>query len=98
MGSIVYPDILSLRSLVFIVAKRKKNLIPTLFESFNVELSRLDKKFQTSQFSFDCELNYHDQKVRRTPTHDIRKYWTAVSTLLSLISSVYGDLHHQRSN
>ena len=34
-----------------------------------------------------CELNYHDQKIRRTLAHDIRKYWTAVSTLLGLINS-----------
>ena len=40
------------------------------------------------------ELNYHDQKIRRTPTPDIQKHWTAVSTLLGLISSVYRDLHH----
>ena len=35
------------------------------------------------------ELNYHDQKISRTPTHDIREHWTAVSTLLGLISNVY---------
>ena len=45
-----------------------------------------------------CELNYHDQKIRRTPTHDIREHWTAVSTLLGLISSVYRNLDHWRSN
>ena len=45
-----------------------------------------------------CELNYHDQKTWRTPTHDIRKHWTAVSTLLGLINNVYYDLHHWRSN
>ena len=43
-------------------------------------------------------MNYHDQKIRRTPTHDIREHWTAVSTLLGLISSVYRNLHHWRSN
>ena len=36
-----------------------------------------------------CELNYHDRKIRRTLTHDIRKHWTAVLTLLGLISIVY---------
>ena len=46
----------------------------------------------------NCELNYHDQKIRRTRKHNIRKHWTAVSTLLGLISSVYRDLHHWRSN
>ena len=35
------------------------------------------------------ELNYHDQKIHRTPTHDIREHWTAISTLLGLVSSVY---------
>ena len=45
-----------------------------------------------------CELNYHDQKIRRTLTYDIRKHWTAVSTLLGLISSVYRDLYRWRSN
>ena len=44
------------------------------------------------------ELNYHDQKIRQTPTHDIQKHWTAVSTLLGLISSIYHDLHHWRLN
>ena len=43
-------------------------------------------------------LNYHDQKIRRTPTHDIREHWTAVSTLLGLISNVYRNLYHWRSN
>ena len=45
-----------------------------------------------------CELNYHDQKIWRTLTHDIRKHWTAVSTLLCTISSVHHALHHWRSN
>ena len=44
-----------------------------------------------------CELNYHDQKIRWTLMHDMRKHWTAVSTLLGLISSVYCDHHHWRS-
>ena len=34
-----------------------------------------------------CELNYHDQKIRQTLACDIRKHWTAVSTLLG---------HHQQ--
>ena len=33
-----------------------------------------------------------------TLTHDIWKHWTAVLTLLGLISSVYHDLHRWRSN
>ena len=36
------------------------------------------------------ELNYHDQKIRWTLTHDKQKYWTALATLLGL--------HHWRSN
>ena len=40
-----------------------------------------------------AELNYYDQKMRRTLTHDIQKDWTAVPTLLGLISSAYRDLH-----
>ena len=44
-------------------------------------------------FLFYRELNYHDLKI-----HDIWKHWTAVSTLLGLISSVYRDLHDWRSN
>ena len=39
-----------------------------------------------------CELKYHDQKIRRTPTNDIRKH------LLGFVSSVYYDFHHKRSN
>ena len=38
-----------------------------------------------------CELNYHDQKIRRTPIY--RK-----TTLLGIISSVYRYLHYWRSN
>ena len=45
-----------------------------------------------------CELNCYDQKTRQTLAHDIRKHWTAVSTLLGLISSVYRDLPHWRLN
>ena len=41
----------------------------------------------------DVQLK-HDQKICRTLTHDIRKHWTAVSTLLGLINSVYRDLQH----
>ena len=43
-------------------------------------------------------MNYYNQKIRRTLTHDIQKHWTAVSTLLGLISSVYRNLHYRRSN
>ena len=43
-------------------------------------------------------LNYHDQKIRRTPAHGIREHWTGDSTLLGLYSSVYRNLHHWRSN
>ena len=45
-----------------------------------------------------CKLKYHYQKIRRTPTHEIREHWASVSTLLGLISSVYRNLHHWRSN
>ena len=45
-----------------------------------------------------CELNYHYQKIWRTLTYDIQKHWIAISTLLDLISSVYHDLYHGRSN
>ena len=40
--------------------------------------------FVKSNTSRNCTLNFHDQKIRRTPTGDIRKHWTAVSTLLGL--------------
>ena len=45
-----------------------------------------------------CELNYHDQKIRRTLACDIQKHWTAVLTLLGLLSNVYRDLLHWKSN
>ena len=35
-----------------------------------------------------CGLNYHEQKIRRTLTHNIRKRWTAVSTLLGLLNMI----------
>ena len=48
--------------------------------------------------TFYMKLNYHDQKIRRTLTHDIQKHWTAISTLIGVISSVYRDLHRWKSN
>ena len=45
-----------------------------------------------------CKLNYHDQKIWQTLAHDTWNHWTAVSTLLGFISSVYCDLPHWRSN
>ena len=42
--------------------------------------------------------NYHDHKIRRTSVRDTWRHWTSVSTLLDLISSVYRDLPHWRSN
>ena len=36
--------------------------------------------------------------VTRKSSEHLRKHWTAVSTLLGLISSVYCDLHHCSSN
>ena len=30
-----------------------------------------------------CELNHHDQKIRRTLMHDTRKQWTAVYIVIS---------------
>ena len=59
------------------------------------------KSFQSFLFgngSDFYELNYHDQKIQQTLAHDIQYYWTAVLTLLGLISSVYCDLPHWRLN
>ena len=44
--------------------------------------------------------NYYNLKGKDIDIHvrDIRKHRTAVSTLLGLISSVYRDFHHWRSN
>ena len=36
--------------------------------------------------------------MTRTFMHDLRKQWTAISTFLGLISSVYRDLYHLRLN
>ena len=55
-------------------------------ESFNTLL--LFIKTQKIGISFSSELNYHDQKIRQTIARDIRKHWTAILTLLGLISSV----------
>ena len=43
-------------------------------------------------------LNYYVQKIRQTLAHHIRNHWTADSTLSYLISSVYRDISHWRSN
>ena len=79
---------------------------PRMFRIDNIVLSCLYifLVFLVSQILSDIfpwEFNYHDQKItmtrkRRTPTHDIRKNWTAVSTLLGLICSVYRNPHHWR--
>ena len=52
------------------------------------------------QFSFLSRgiLLWIDQKIQWTLARDIRKHWTAVSTLLGFISSVYPDLLHWGSN
>ena len=63
-----------------------------------VRAKNISVNIQKNEHNRLCELNYHDQKIRRTPTHDTREHWTAVSTLLGLISSVYRNLHHWRSN
>ena len=49
------------------------------------------KHITVFKWKYFCELNYHDQKIRRTPTHDIQKHWIAVSILLGLTSSVFRD-------
>ena len=43
-------------------------------------------------------MNYHEQKIRWTLACNIQTHWTAVSTILGLISSVYCDLPHWRWN
>ena len=40
--------------------------------------------FQVEELYY--ELNYHDQKIRQTLLRDIRKHWTAISTLLGFIA------------
>ena len=59
---------------------------------------KLDQHFLFKVEELYCELNYHDQKIRRRLTHDILKHWTDVSTLLGLICSVYRELPRWRSN
>ena len=44
------------------------------------------------------KLNDYDQKIRQTLARDVLNNWTAVSTLLVLISSVYHVLFSWRSN
>ena len=53
---------------------------------------RYKKQVKLKIKNTNCELNFHDQKIWQTLTHDIQKHWTAVSTLLGLISSVYCNL------
>ena len=56
---------------------------------FEIQCINLYFLFQVEKLY--CEMNYHDQKIRRTLTHDTGKHWTAVSTLLGLISRTYRD-------
>ena len=50
--------------------------------------SNKKKKHKTSTISFlFYKLNYQDQKIRQTLACDIQNNWTAISTLLGLISS-----------
>ena len=68
-----------------------------MLSNFNLSLSiDVHLLFQTEELY--CELNYHDQKIQQTLACNIRKHWTAVSTLLGIISSVYHVLPHRRLN
>ena len=69
-------------------------------EKKKIYMKRIKKKLHEAFIwaecaGFDNELNYHEQKIRQALAHDIPKHWTAVSTLLGLISS---DLPNWRSN
>ena len=64
---------------------------------FSVEMwpkQRVPIWINFKMFYLYCELNYHDEKIRRTLTHDIQKHWTSVSTLLGLISRVCHTYTH----
>ena len=54
----------------------------------NIQGKDIDEDFLFRIKELYCELNCHDQKIRRTLACDIWKPWTAVSTLLGFISSV----------
>ena len=58
--------------------------------------SRLSRRIGNTHLRnyYNLEVKYIDQKIRRTLMHDIWKHWTAVSTLLGLISRVYPNLPH----
>ena len=47
-------------------------------------------------FFITCELNY--QKIRQIPKNGIWEHWTAVSTFLGVLSWLYRNPHHWRSN
>ena len=64
-----------------------ENEIGTAKKDTNIQGRRKKKKLNEPTFFFleeelYCELNYHDQKIRGTFAHDIRKHWTAVSSLV----------------
>ena len=66
-------------------------------------VSKIQKKSLTIQdtnthTSLSLQIIIDNWRIQRTLSHDIQKYWTAVSTLLCLISSVYHDLPHWRLN
>ena len=84
----------------FVVSDVSKCLVISIYVclTFKCECMYLFDWQSNVGIKSSCELNYHDQKIRRTPTHDIWEHWTAVSTLLGFISSVYRNLHHWRSN
>ena len=42
----------------------------------NLKGKDIDVHFLFQVEELYCELNYHDQKIRRTFARDIRKYWT----------------------
>ena len=65
---------------------------------FNLKSKEIDVHFLFQVEELYCKLNYHDQKIRQTLAHGIQNYWTAASTLFGLISSVYRDFPHRRTN
>ena len=69
--------------------KKKK-----IYNRVDLAISVKDRIKMKENEKLNKYLDWVDQKLRRTLMHDVWKHWTAVSTFLSLISSVYRDLNH----
>ena len=83
----------TLKGIQSLTLYKKRNFRCTLNNQRLIRICVLNE-----DLTFICKLNYHDQKIQQTLACNIQNHWTTISILLDLISSVYRNLSHWRSN